>query len=155
MPDPPLRPLVLVIDDEPDILESLQGLIEESLGYTVLVVPSATQALEVLAILPGNDPDLLIVDHQMPGMTGIDLLEQVRLQRAWVPAILCTAYADAALLRQAVERASIASLVAKPVDPESFVRLVGALVTAHRAGRRVLAPSGLPESQADEAGGTA
>jgi signal transduction histidine kinase len=83
--------LVLVVDDDSMVAESTAAMLSD-LGHTVLVASSAASAMERLR----GDPtiDLVITDHAMPGMTGIDLAKQIRQARPQLPIILATGYAD-------------------------------------------------------------
>ena len=68
------RRIVLFIDDDPNILKVLQRLLRGS-EMTVLTASTPEDALE---ILKGIQPQVVVSDHQMPGMVGVDLLAQVR-----------------------------------------------------------------------------
>lgn len=63
------RPLVLVVDDEPLILETLSAILDGN-GLAVITAQDAPAALEMARIMP---PDILISDIAMPGMSGLDL----------------------------------------------------------------------------------
>jgi CheY-like chemotaxis protein len=64
----------------------------EQLGHRVLVAPSGALALEVVRLEPKID--LVITDHAMPGMSGLELAERLREMRPTLPVILATGYAD-------------------------------------------------------------
>jgi CheY-like chemotaxis protein len=64
-----LRPVVLVVDDEPIITETLATILNGS-GLAAMTAPDARIALEIAALIP---PQLLITDYAMPGMNGIEL----------------------------------------------------------------------------------
>jgi two-component system phosphate regulon response regulator PhoB len=67
---------ILVVDDEPDSLETLRLLLVDE-GFDVRVAASGAEALQRIAELV---PDLLIVDIMMPSMTGLDLCRRLRMQ---------------------------------------------------------------------------
>ncbi len=81
----------LVVDDEDLVRASTVHMLRE-LGYGVVEARSAEDAL---ALLDGADIDLLITDHLMPGLTGIDLIARVRQLKPGLPALLISGYADA------------------------------------------------------------
>jgi CheY-like chemotaxis protein len=64
-----LRPVVLVVDDEPIITETLATILNGS-GLAAITAPNARVALEIVSVIP---PQLLITDYAMPGMNGIEL----------------------------------------------------------------------------------
>jgi DNA-binding response OmpR family regulator len=65
----PLRPVVLVVDDERLIADTLAAILEIS-GYAAMVAYDGQSALEIAKVIP---PDLLISDVVMPGMSGVEL----------------------------------------------------------------------------------
>lgn len=68
----------------------------------------AHSAIEALRLLEGGlAPDLLITDHEMPGMTGIELAREVRRQYARLPVLLATGWAELEE-REAVDVARLA-----------------------------------------------
>jgi PAS domain S-box-containing protein len=82
---------VLVVDDDPLICAGTADMLED-LGHTVIEASSAARALE--ALRSGAQVDLVITDHAMPGMTGMELARQI--QETWpaLPVLLATGYAD-------------------------------------------------------------
>jgi CheY-like chemotaxis protein len=82
---------ILVVDDDPLITMSTIDMLED-LGHKVIEANSAHRALEILET--GQAVDLLITDHAMPGMSGIELAEAVRQKRPSLPVILATGYGD-------------------------------------------------------------
>src|SRR3954462_5161311 len=69
----PPRPLVLVVDDEPLILETLRVILDGN-GFAVMTAEDGLAALEIARVMP---PDVLISDVAMPGMNGFDLAIEV------------------------------------------------------------------------------
>jgi signal transduction histidine kinase len=111
------RGTVLLVDDDPLVLASTAAMLED-LGHTVLEAASGPAAIEMLRA--GSQPDLVITDFAMPGMTGLQLAEAVRRLRPGLPVLLATGYAemqDAALpgvsrLSKPFEQAALARAVA-------------------------------------------
>ncbi len=88
----PTRPLlVLAVDDDGLVLMNTTLMLEE-LGHTVLEAGSAKQALDILRREP--TVDLVITDHAMPHMTGVQLAATIREERPDLPIILATGYAE-------------------------------------------------------------
>ena len=90
--DPAPRKLkVLLVDDDGLIAMSTQAVLED-LGHTVRTAGSGKKALELLAADPAVD--LVISDHAMPGMTGLELIQRIRAQWPRMPILLATGYDD-------------------------------------------------------------
>lgn len=84
---------VLVVDDDPLVLENTSALLED-LGYRVTAVDNAEAALCLLRA-QGNF-DILVTDHMMPGMTGAQLADTLQTERPGMPVLLVSGYADLA-----------------------------------------------------------
>jgi signal transduction histidine kinase len=85
------RARILFVDDDLLIAGSTVDLLED-LGHEVIEVHSAIEALRLLE--DGLAADLLITDHAMPGMTGIELAREVRRQYPQLPILLATGFAE-------------------------------------------------------------
>ncbi len=85
------RARILFVEDDLLIAGSTVALLED-LGHEVIEVHSAIEALRLLE--GGLAADLLITDHAMPGMTGIELAREVRRQRPQLPILLATGFAE-------------------------------------------------------------
>jgi len=87
----PKETTILVVDDDTLIAMSTADMLED-LGYTVIEANSAKAALEIIDT--GRPVDLLMTDHAMPGMTGLELADIVRRKRPELPILLATGYAE-------------------------------------------------------------
>jgi CheY-like chemotaxis protein len=83
--------LVLLVDDEPLARDSTADMITD-LGYEVLEATSAEEALRRLE--EGIEPRLLITDHLMPGMTGVELVVAARQFFPHLPVLIISGYAE-------------------------------------------------------------
>ncbi|MBR2514471.1 MAG: response regulator [Halomonas sp.] len=117
---------VLVVDDEPNIVLSLEFLMEQA-GFEVVTAEDGEQALEQVH---NSSPDLLLLDISLPGMSGFDVLERLRGQEATaqLPIIMLTAHG------RDVEREKGMALgaddyITKPFSTQSLVEKVKALLT--------------------------
>ncbi|MGI8844058.1 MAG: response regulator, partial [Gemmatimonadaceae bacterium] len=90
------KPLVLVVDDETGILETL-GILLKNAGFRVQAALGGKLGLEALA---SAAPDIILTDVRMPNVGGLELLSAVRKQDPDLPVILMTAQAD---LRSAIQ----------------------------------------------------
>ena len=83
-------PRVLVVGDEPNILLSLEFLMQQA-GFEVTTAEDAEQAQTLIS---QQVPDLILLDISLPGMSGFDLLEQLRADEATrsLPVVMLTAH---------------------------------------------------------------
>jgi PAS domain S-box-containing protein len=90
---PPLsgQLVILAVDDDPLVLANTAALAED-LGHTVLKAASGSEALKLFPHQP--TVDLVITDQVMPGMTGLQLAEQLRALQPELPIIIATGYAE-------------------------------------------------------------
>jgi len=70
---------ILIVDDEPNIVLSLEFLLEQS-GYEVAVAPDGEQALQQMDEF---QPDLMLLDVMTPGRNGYEVCQKVRENHAW------------------------------------------------------------------------
>jgi DNA-binding NtrC family response regulator len=104
---------ILLIDDEPLNLDLLEQELSE-LGYSIVKARDGAEGLKRIAEL---SPDLVLLDYQMPGMSGLDVLSEIRRSAADLPVIMITAYAT---IERAVEaiKSGADDFVTKPFDPD-------------------------------------
>lgn len=119
---------VLVIDDEPAVQDLLQRVLSNA-GHQVAVVDSAESALIRLA---KDRYDVIVVDNNLPRMTGLELMSLVRDHHPELRAIMITAYNTPAVEARA-RALGVVSYVAKPFG---IVTIVGAVDDAIRDSRR-------------------
>lgn len=115
----PKSPLVSLVDDDESFRNSVVLLLE-SLGYIVESFESAADFLESPHLA---QTACLIVDVQMPAMTGIELHRRLRGSGHAIPTILVTARPDAVERGRALENGVICC-VAKPLREEQLLRLI-------------------------------
>src|SRR5205823_2582264 len=82
---------ILLVDDDPEVTAATLAMLEQ-LGHRVQVATSGAAALAIVEEKPKLD--LIITDHAMAGMTGMELAERVRGIRPDLPIVLATGYAD-------------------------------------------------------------
>lgn len=110
---------VLIVDDEPLSRRSLRRLAKEMEGLEV--VGECGDGEAAVAAIEELRPDLVLLDIQMPGMTGLEVIRAVGVERM-PPVVLVTAYDDFAVDAFAED---VVDYVLKPVERERFVRAVG------------------------------
>jgi CheY-like chemotaxis protein len=102
---------VLVVDDSPEMRRYLQTLLELN-SYRVLAASSGIEALQLL--MSGADPDVVLLDLEMPELNGFVTLERIRYLRPDLKVIMCSGMMDVACSRKAIRLGAEAFLV-KPV----------------------------------------
>jgi len=113
-----MNPLVLVVDDEPDVQVLFRQHFRRDLRtdrFTMEFAQSAPTALQRISDAGNRSLILILSDINMPGMSGLELLPKAKALRPDVPVIMITAYGDAETKRQALERGAEA-LLTKPID---------------------------------------
>lgn len=113
--------LILVVDDDPMNLRMAEFILERQ-GYLVCKVESGVECLSYLRI---HRPDLILLDIEMPVMSGIRTLEIIRETPEWsdIPVMFLTAAADASTVIEAGSL-GIVDYVKKPFLPDELVARV-------------------------------
>jgi FixJ family two-component response regulator len=117
---------IAIVDDDPSVLKALTRL----LRARALHARTYPSALEFLAALPDGLPDCLILDLQMPEMSGLELLQQLTRMGIRVPTIIITAHGDSGV-RERCQSAGAVAFLTKPLQDTS---LFAAIDDASRAG---------------------
>ena len=113
------KPAILLVDDEPDILHSLVGLLRRE--FEVHTAESGSEALKIMAEHPIH---VLITDQRMPEMTGAELSQKVFEQYPATTRILFTGYADIKSVIEAINSGGLYRYVTKPWDPDELIDLL-------------------------------
>lgn len=122
--DAPSPPLVMLVDDSLSVRRIAQHLLQ-SHGWQVLAVPSGEDALQQLDALAAQPPALLLVDIEMPGINGLELLERVRADARWrqIPVVMLTAHEPGPVSQRALDIGAQAYLT-KPYSPPELLAQV-------------------------------
>jgi two-component system sensor histidine kinase ChiS len=121
------NPVILCVDDEPDLLTILRLFLS---AQDLEVIP-ASDAAEALSVLEQRRPDLIITDYAMPGMSGLELCRTLR-DRADTCEIPIILYSGRDLWQDDYPRL-FDRFVLKPAEFDVFIRTVRALLAAPRA----------------------
>jgi FixJ family two-component response regulator len=130
MPVSETAPIVYVVDDDPDVLKAVARLLE-SAGHEVVTFPSPQQFLE------RHDRDAagcLVLDLQMPGLSGLELQRMLEQQASHLPIVFLTGRGDIAASVQAMKHGA-ADFLTKPVDDDLLIATVRDAVARDRALR--------------------
>jgi two-component system, LuxR family, response regulator FixJ len=103
------RPVVVIVDDDPAVRNSLAFSLRTE-GFSVRPYASAT---ELLRDVPVGKTGCLVIDYQLPGMNGLDLLAELRRREVAAPAILITTHPSAAVRERAAATGTI--IIEKPL----------------------------------------
>ncbi len=117
IPDPEVsRGRILVIDDEPDIRESLEALLSQE-GYRVELAANATEGLKRLE---ASAYDMVLLDLMMPDKSGLQVLDEVRARDLETPIFMITAYGSVEVAVQALKHGA-SDYFSKPWDNEKLL----------------------------------
>ena len=112
---------ILVTDDEIDNLQLFKRTLRSN--YNVFMANSGFEAIE---ILKNNSIDMIISDHKMPGMDGVELMKKSLDMAPDAIRILITAYTDSKSLMYAINEAKIHRYIRKPWNPNDLVNIINA-----------------------------
>jgi signal transduction histidine kinase len=110
-----MRPRVLFVDDEPNLLETVQDLLRRE--YDVV---TAERGADGLAMLAREDIPIVVSDLRMPEMDGVEFLERVRQRAPHTIRLLLTGHADLDTAVRAVNLGAIFRLMLKPCHPDTL-----------------------------------
>src|SRR6266446_3479051 len=134
LPDEPVQEVsrghILVIDDEPDIRESLEVLLASE-GYRVELAANATEGLKRLE---GSTFDLILLDLMMPDKSGMQVLEEIRARDRETPIFLITAYGSVEVAVDALKRGA-SDYFSKPWDNEKLLIEIDRMISKRRLER--------------------
>ncbi|MGO9896910.1 MAG: sigma-54-dependent transcriptional regulator [Bryobacteraceae bacterium] len=118
---------VLVVDDEPDIRESLEMLLSDA-GYAVECAPNATEGLRRME---SHGYDLVLLDLMMPDRSGMEVLEDVRAHDRETPIFMITAYGSVEAAVKALKLGAN-DYFSKPWDNEKLIIEIDRMIAARR-----------------------
>jgi DNA-binding NtrC family response regulator len=125
-----LGEMILVVDDDPYIQEALGDRLE-SLGYRVARASDGKQALE---LIDHQDPQLVFLDIEMPGMKGLDVLREIRAREKDFPVVMITAYGSIDLAVEAMKEGAY-DFIPKPFKPSHIALVVEKAIERQRLRR--------------------
>lgn len=126
---------ILVVDDEPDVVDLFKRRFRRELRKGDYVMSFAGSGEEALSQLAGqSDPEIMLIlsDINMPGMSGLELLENAKARWPDLPVAMITAYGDDDSRRRAMEAGATDFLV-KPLDFDELKSKIAAMLAERRA----------------------
>ena len=113
------KPRLLIVDDEPDMLDFLERVLRRRFHVT-----RCRNAEEALKRLEEAEFDVLITDQKMPRVSGLELLEQIRDSHPGLLKLLLSGFTEVPDLQRAAELYGIHNYILKPVDSQKLVEAI-------------------------------
>jgi len=110
------RARLLVVDDEPDMLDFIERATRRT--YDVVRCPNGEAALALLAT---TRFDLMVTDHKMPRLTGLELLDRIGALYPDMTRVLLSGYAELPDVQRAAATGRVHHYVVKPVDSRTLL----------------------------------
>ncbi len=109
-------PSVLIVDDEPSILQTLGGILSDE-GFEVM---TASNGYEGLKIIEAESPDLVLLDIWMPGIDGIETLKEIRKSYPYVQVVIITGHGNIEMAVKATKLGAF-DLIEKPLSIDKVI----------------------------------
>ena len=107
---------ILWVDDEIDLLKPHIFFLEEK-GYIVL---TSTNGYDALDLIEAENPDIIFLDENMPGISGLEVLGKLKEMKSHLPVIMITKSEEEDLMNQAIG-SKITDYLIKPVNPNQIL----------------------------------
>lgn len=114
------RPVIAVVDDEDSVRRALARLLSAS-NFDVRTFRSGNDFLDTLSAW---EPHCIVLDHQMPGITGLDLLGQLARTGSRSMVIMITGQDDAEIRSRCFASGRVLAYLSKPIDETDFLSAV-------------------------------
>lgn len=118
------KPLIAIVDDDDSVCRAMRRLVR-SLGMEAETFSSGLQFLNLLHAMPAFKPDCVILDVQMPGISGLEIQDMLVKKGNKTPLIFITAYDEVGTRERALSAGALAFL-RKPFDDELLVKTLAA-----------------------------
>ena len=109
-------PSILIVDDEPSIVQSLKGLLSDE-GFDVMTAPNGYEALK---IIESDSPDLVLLDIWMPGIDGIETLKEIKANNPFIQVIIITGHGNVETAVKATKLGAF-DLIEKPLSIDKVI----------------------------------
>ncbi len=120
-------PSILIVDDEPSILQSLGGLLSDE-GFEVM---SAFNGYEALKIIDAESPDLVLLDIWMPGMDGLEVLGEIKKENPFIQVIMITGHGTIDTAIKATKLGAY-DFIEKPLSIDRVIVAINNALNFHR-----------------------
>ena len=117
--------MVLVIDDDPDIIETVNTILSAK-GYVVISASSGKQGFEVLQKV---NPDLVLCDMMMEAIdSGMQTAQQIKRYNSEIPVFLLSSIAEMTAATTQIREMGFNGIIQKPVEPARLVSIVQSIL---------------------------
>ena len=115
---------ILIIDDETDLRDLIKDVLEEE-GYEVFCAANGSDGILLNETI---NPDLIVLDLRMPGMDGIETLQNIRKNDDKVIVVILTGYGCPDTIRDAVNL-NVSEYLSKPFENRELLSIIGRVLT--------------------------
>jgi len=113
------KPLIAIVDDDESVCRAMKRLVR-SLGMEAQTFGSGREFTDLIESMPSFQPDCVVLDVQMPGMSGLQVQDQLVSSGNRLPVIFITAHDEAGVRDRALAAGAVAFL-RKPFNDELFI----------------------------------
>src|SRR5579872_2045999 len=126
-------PIVYIVDDDDAVRSSLRLLVK-SVGLSTTALPTAQ---EFLKSYDSNQPGCLVLDVRMPGMSGLELQQQLNLRGAVIPVIFITGHGDIPMAVEAMQQGAF-DFLQKPFRDQDLIERIHRALAKDKTSRAEL-----------------
>jgi two-component system NtrC family sensor kinase len=132
------KELILVADDNPEMRQAIEETILNPAGY---IVRSVGDGMSALSLAHELEPDVIITDHLMPSLTGIELIRRLHTEKPHIPVILITGEGSEDLAIEAL-RSGASDYITKPFKAEQLLAAVGRVLSSSQRWKEMVRAEG-------------
>ena len=119
------KKIVLVIDDDPDIIETVQAILSAK-GYVVISASNGKQGFEVVQ---KTNPDMVLCDMMMEAIdSGMQAAQQIKGYNSEIPVFLLSSIAETTAATNELRELGFNGIIQKPVEPARLVSIVQSII---------------------------
>ena len=124
------KPLIAIVDDDESVCRAMKRLVR-SLGMEADAFTSGREFIDRIETMPSFQPDCVVLDVQMPGMSGLEVQERLANSGNRLPVIFITAHDDAGVRDRALAAGAI-DFLRKPFNDELFMKTLHVALKEYR-----------------------
>lgn len=114
---------ILAVEDDPGVADLLESLLNDVDGWGATVVRDAAAALSTFQQV---QIDVLVLDVELPGISGLDLIKLLHQEDGWhgQPIIIVSAQAQLPMVREAIKNGMVTEALMKPFDVDRLIKII-------------------------------